>query len=121
MIKLKGKGKMIMRYTVPTHTREQNDRRNFKIVYVLVLIFVGIACYMIGSGGDYPGKAETPTPKTQATKIKEDNGVPQCDLEDGSTQEVCWWHDAANGRYLNINYGQYVYVPMNDEMINWKE
>ena len=77
---------------------------------------------MIGANGNrFNGHTETPTPKAQTLKIKEDNGVPMCDLEDGSTQEVCWWHDSANGRYLNINYGQYVYVIMNDEMINWKE
>lgn len=96
------------------------DRRNNKIVYVFLLAVVAIACYMIGSNGNrFDGHTDTPTPKTITTKIKSE--VPRCDLEDGSTQEVCWWHDAANGRYLNINFGQYVYVPAQDEMINWKE
>lgn len=107
---------MIMR--VNLGTREANDRRANKIVYTMILFVVAITCYMIGDNSA-DSAIPTPTPTSQVTKIKSE--VPRCDLEDGSTQEVCWWHDAANGRYLNINFGQYVYVPINDEMINWSE
>jgi hypothetical protein len=107
---------MIMRRNaMPTHTREDNDRRNAKILWIFAMIAVAITCYMIGDNS-----ADMPTPGTKIEHTQSGD-VPVCEIEDGSTQEVCWWRDDANGRYLNINYGQYVYVPMNDEMINWSE
>lgn len=45
--------------------------------------------------------------------------VPRCELEDGSTQDLCWWHDDANGWYLNIDHGRSVYVPRTGDLITW--
>lgn len=45
--------------------------------------------------------------------------IPRCTLEDGSTQDLCWWYDDANGWYLNINKGESVYVPRTGDLITW--
>lgn len=107
-----------MRYTFNPTPQHVTEARNRKIVWIMMLIITGIAMYMIGDNS-HDSAVPTPTPTSQVTKIKSE--VPRCDLEDGSTQEVCWWHDSANGRYLNINFGQFVWVPQTGDMINWSE
>ena len=59
--------------------------------------------------------------RSSASEPNNPQTVPMCDLEDGSTQELCWWRDDANGWYLNINFGQAVYVPLNNELIDFSE
>ena len=99
--------------------QHETDRRNSKIVYVLMLMIVGAVMYVIGDNSHDNAVPTVPGIKTEYTTAGET--VPMCELEDGSTQEVCWWSDPANGRFLNINFGQFVWVPQTGDMINWKE
>lgn len=44
--------------------------------------------------------------------------VPPCEHEDGSTQEVCWWYDSANGLFINMDYGKYTYATAMGDVID---
>lgn len=46
-------------------------------------------------------------------------GVPECEHEDGSSQEVCWWYDSANGTFVNMGHGRYTYVTATGDMLDY--
>jgi hypothetical protein len=56
---------------------------------------------------------------TSARTEKTHDPVPTiaaCDVEDGSSQSVCWWHDETHGWFLNISHGKGTYVPATDTL-----
>jgi hypothetical protein len=105
---------MIMGRAINFGDQETINRKHSKIVWIMVILVVGAIMYAVG---DNSHDNAVPVPAQHTVT----ETVPQCIEEDGSTQEVCWWQDDANGRFLNINYGQFVWVPQTGDMINWKE
>lgn len=46
--------------------------------------------------------------------------VAKCELEDGSTQQVCWWHDTHGaGDIVNIDYGRWTYEMNTGDLIRY--
>ena len=46
--------------------------------------------------------------------------VPQCQEEDGSTQQICAWSDGSGDVLVNIDWGHWTYNITEHELTEWK-
>lgn len=47
--------------------------------------------------------------------------IPACELEDGSTQQVCYWHDGSGEAVINLDWGGYSYSPESNTFTDYSK
>lgn len=81
------------------------NRQGHNLSIIALVISLGTVAYVATTD---QGETRTDVPE-----------IALCQVEDGSSQGVCWWHDDANGWFLNLDHGKGVYVPRTGDLITF--
>lgn len=98
-----------------TKIRTRRQMITFVILSAAVLLAVLFGTRALGTSA-----TPQPASKPHTPVMEQLTELPRCSDASGRYDSNCWFEDKPNGRYLNLNYGEWTYVLANGEMIHNK-
>lgn len=98
-------------------TKIRNRRQMIALVIMTAAVLSAVLFGTRALGTSDHSQARTARPTPVMEQVTE---LPRCSDASGRYDSNCWYEDHANGRYLNLNYGEWTYVLANGDMIHNK-
>lgn len=89
------------------------------VAFLLLLIIAGAIAWQAQPASPATKPVKVPVGVAQPRVVPDAYSLPFCELEDGSTQDLCLWDDETGDQIVNVGYGRWSYNLQTGQVVEY--